>query len=71
MKEQGVDMKFKFTTGPDGRRDIMVERDGTIDANKEPQQFEMNIDDNNGKEKIKLMTKKLTRTNLTAKLMKR
>ena len=58
MKEQGVDMKFKFTTGPDGRRDIMVERDGTIDANKEPQQFEMNIDDNNGKEKIKLMTKK-------------
>ena len=58
MKEQGVDMKFKLRTGPEGRRDIMVERDQEIDANKEPQTFEMNIDDNNGKENIKLMTKK-------------
>lgn len=58
MKEQGIDMKFKLRTTPDGRRDIMVERDGNIDANKEPQQFEMNIEDNNGKEQIKLLTKK-------------
>jgi hypothetical protein len=58
MKEQGIDMKFKFTSEPDGRRNIMVERDAQIDANKEPQLFEMNIEDNNGKEQIKLLTKK-------------
>lgn len=58
MKEQGIDMKFKLRTTPDGRRDIMVERNSEIDANKEPQQFEMNIEDNNGKEQIKLLTKK-------------
>jgi hypothetical protein len=58
LKEQGIDMKFKLRTGPDGKRDIMVERDGEINANKEPQTFEMNIEDDNGKEKLKLLTKK-------------
>ncbi len=58
LKEQGVDMKFSVTTSPDGRREIKVQNDGKIDANKEPQSFEMNIEDNNGKEKIKMITKK-------------
>lgn len=58
LREQGVDMKFKFTTGPDGRRDITVEHDPMLDANKEPKSFEMNIEDDNGKEKIKLLTQK-------------
>ena len=58
LREQGVDMKFKFTTGPDGRRDITVEHDQLLDANKEPKSFEMNIEDDNGKEKIKLLTQK-------------
>ena len=58
LKEQGVDMKFQFKTGPDGRREIRMEQDGKIDVNNEPKSFEMNIEDNNGREKIKLMTKK-------------
>lgn len=58
LREQGVDMKFKFTTGPDGRRDITVEHDQMLDANNEPKSFEMNIEDDNGKEKIKLLTQK-------------
>ena len=58
LREQGVDMKFKFTTGPDGRRDITVEHDQLLDANKEPKSFEMNIEGDNGKEKIKLLTQK-------------
>lgn len=58
LREQGVDMKFKFTTGPDGRRDITVEHDQQLDANNEPKSFEMNIEDDNGKEKIKLLTQK-------------
>jgi hypothetical protein len=58
LREQGVDMKFKFTTGPDGRRDIRVEHDQLLDANKEPRSFELNIEDDNGKEKIRLLTQK-------------
>lgn len=58
LREQGVDMKFKFTTGPDGRRDITVEHDQQLDANNEPKSFEMNIEDDNGKERIKLLTQK-------------
>ncbi len=58
LREQGVDMKFKFTTGPDGRRDITVEHEQMLDANNEPKSFEMNIEDDNGKEKIKLLTQK-------------
>lgn len=58
LKEQGVDMKFSVTTSPEGRREIKVQNEGKIDANKEPQSFEMNIEDNNGQEKIKMLTKK-------------
>lgn len=58
LKEQGVDMKFSVTTSPEGRREIRLQNDGNINANNEPQSFEMNIEDDNGKEKIKMMTKK-------------
>ena len=58
LKEQGIDMKFQFKTGTDGRREIKMEHDGHIDLSKEPKSFEMNIEDINGKEKIKLQTKK-------------
>jgi hypothetical protein len=47
-------MKIQFKTGTDGRRDIFIEKHD----NKEPGTYELNIDDNNGKEKIKLMNKK-------------
>ena len=57
LKEQGIDMKFKFETTPNGRREIhMVKSDN--DKLKEPQTFELNIEDKDGKENIKLMTKK-------------
>jgi hypothetical protein len=57
LKEQGVDMKFQFKTGPDGRRDIFIEKTEE-DKLKDPRTFELTIDDNNGNEKIKLFTKK-------------
>jgi len=58
LREQGVDMKFRFTTGPDGRREIRIDNEGQIDVNKEPKSFEMNIEDNNGKEHIRFKTQK-------------
>jgi len=57
-KEQGFDMKFKFQTGPNGRREIRMVNEGQIDVNKEPKSFEMNIEDNNGRENIRLKTQK-------------
>ena len=58
MSEQGIDMNIRFSTSPEGRRDIFIEKSGIENSNKEPKQFELNIDDNNGREKIKLMEKK-------------
>ena len=58
LKEQGVDMKFQFKTGTDGRREITVAQEQLLDMNKEPRSFEMNIEDDNGKEKIKFLTQK-------------
>lgn len=58
LNEQGVDMKFFVKTGADGKREIMVERDSKLDVSKEPKSFEINVEDDNGKEKIKMMTKK-------------
>jgi hypothetical protein len=57
LKEQGVDMKFKFKTTPEGRKEIFMEKTDN-DKLKEPQIFELNIENNDGKEKLKLMTKK-------------
>ena len=56
LKEQGVDMKFHVKTGADGRRDFLMERDPN---SKDPQQFELTIDENNGNEKIKMFQKKV------------
>ena len=58
LKEQGIDMKFKFKTGPEGRRDLTVENSG-LDSIKEPRSFELNIEDDNGREKVKLLTQKV------------
>ncbi len=55
LKEQGVEMKVGFTTGADGRRDIIIENP---ESDKSPKQFEMTIDENNGQEKVKLFQKK-------------
>lgn len=59
LKEHhGIDMKFRFKTTTDGRRDITIENEHLLDLSKEPGTFELNIEDNNGREKIKLVTKK-------------
>ena len=53
LDEQGVNMQFKFKTGPDGKRDVFIEK-----HDSEPRNFELTIDENNGNEKIKVFTKK-------------
>lgn len=58
LKEQGIDMKFSVYTTPEGFREIKVQSDNMLDMNKEPRSFEINIEDNNGSEKIKMKTKK-------------
>lgn len=57
MKEQGIDMKFHFKTGPNGRRDITLDN-SALDSLKESRSFELNIEDDNGKEKLKVLTQK-------------
>ncbi|MEO8513003.1 MAG: hypothetical protein ABI543_05560 [Ignavibacteria bacterium] len=57
LKEQGVDMKLKFKTTPEGRKEIFMEKSDN-DKLKEPQTFGINIENDNGKENIRLMTKK-------------
>lgn len=57
LKEQGVDMKIQFKTGADGRRDVHLEGPDNDKLNKEPKSYELNIEDNNGQEKIKLLQK--------------
>ena len=59
LKEEGVDMKIHFKTGTEGRRDIIIEKEDFDNASKEPKTYEINIDDKNGEEKIKLMQKKI------------
>jgi hypothetical protein len=55
LKENGVDMKVYFKTGPDGRRDMSIEKK---QDNNDPKSYEIRIDDKNGQEKIKLVEKK-------------
>lgn len=57
MKEQGVDMRIQFKTGPEGRRVVTIENIGN-ELQKEPKSYELNIEDKNGQENIKLMEKK-------------
>src|SRR4030095_8216799 len=49
LKEQGVDVKFQFKTGPDGKRDIFIEKTEDDKLSKDPKNFELTIDENNGK----------------------
>lgn len=56
LMEQGADVKFHVKTGPDGRRDFLIEKDPN---SKDPHQFELTIDENNGNEKIKMFQKKV------------
>ena len=58
LKEQVEDMKIQFKTGTDGKRDIMIENHCDENLSKDPISYEINIDDNNGQEKIKMMQKK-------------
>lgn len=64
LKEQGVDMKFHIKTGADGKRDFLMERSAN---DKDPQQFELTIDENNGNEKIKVFQKKADPTKFAGK----
>jgi hypothetical protein len=56
MKEQGVDMNIQFKTDANGKRDIMLVMEKGNETNT-PKSYEINIDDKNGQEKIKLMQK--------------
>lgn len=54
LDEQGIKMKFGFGKGPDGKRDIRITKDDNT-----PQSMELTIDENNGKEKLKVFSKKV------------
>lgn len=56
LKEQGVEMNIQFKTDPDGKRDITIVHQ-KCDEKNTPKSYEINIDDKNGKEKIKVMQK--------------
>lgn len=58
LKEHGINMKIQFKTDANGKRSIFIEK-SEENKLKEPRSFELNIDDNNGNEKIKLFTKKV------------
>jgi hypothetical protein len=58
MREQGVDLNIQFKTGPDGRRVVTLEKIGN-ELQREPKSYELNIEDKNGQEKIRLMEKKV------------
>jgi len=57
LKEQGVDMNIQFKTDSNGKRDIIIVNEKGNETNT-PKSYEINIDDKNGQEKIKLMNKK-------------
>jgi hypothetical protein len=59
LHEQGVDILIRFKTSPEGTREVIqLELHGNENQNSEPKQYEINIDDKDGREKIKLMQKK-------------
>lgn len=57
LKEQGVEMNIQFKTDANGKRDIIIIQEKGNETNT-PKSYEINIDDKNGQEKIKLMQKK-------------
>ena len=56
LKEEGVEMNIQFKTDASGKRNISIVN---LKGNKSntPKSYEINIDDKNGQEKIKLMQK--------------
>lgn len=56
LKEQGVEMNIQFKTDANGKREIMMVEVKGNETNT-PKSYEINIDDKNGQEKIKLMQK--------------
>jgi hypothetical protein len=56
LKEQGVDMNIRFKTDASGRRNIIMVNERGNETGT-PKSYEINIDDKNGQEKIKLMQK--------------
>ena len=57
LKEQGVEMNIQFNTDVNGKRDIIIVREKGNETSS-PKSYEINIDDKNGQEKIRLMQKK-------------
>ncbi len=57
LKEQGVEMNIQFNTDAGGKRNITIVNEKDNETNT-PKSYEINIDDKNGQEKIKLMQKK-------------
>ena len=57
LKEQGVDMQVKVRTDDKGRRDLMIKMDPDKNNPGTPKSFEVNVDDKNGQEQIKLSQK--------------
>src|SRR4030095_1075976 len=58
MKEQGVEMNIQFKTDANGKRNIMIVQEKANETST-PKSYEINIDDKNGKEQIKLFNKKV------------
>jgi hypothetical protein len=56
LKEQGVDMNIQFKTDSNGKRNITIVNDKG-NGTDGPKSYEINIDDKNGQEKIKLEQK--------------
>lgn len=56
LREQGVEMNIQFKTDANGKRSIMMINEKGNETNT-PKSYEINIDDKNGQEKIKLMQK--------------
>jgi hypothetical protein len=56
LREQGVEMNIQFKTDASGKRNISIVNLKGNETNT-PKSYEINIDDKNGQEKIKLMQK--------------
>ncbi len=57
LREQGVNANIDFTTGPDGKRNIRMQIPDLKNTN-DPKDFEVNINDGNNDQTLKVITKK-------------
>jgi len=62
LREQGVNSNINFTTGPDGKRNIQMQIPD-LKNSKDPKDFEVNINDGNNDQTLKVITKKPTDVN--------